>query len=854
MHEYETTHLWASAFAPRTEPEAAARDRESLRHALSDMRANAALLAAEIHLSMPAMTVHDISHLDALWALASEVAGEAMTLTPTEGVVFGGAVLLHDLGMGVAAYPEGPAALQASDEWTDAVALAFRSEHGRYPTHSELDAAVSDHVDDALALLLRRRHAKQAERLGHASWRVSPAEESDEIFLVPSNRVRASYGEAMGVVAASHWWPIERVRMELDRVLNPDADALPAWCVDLLKLSALLRVADAIHLDARRAPPLLRAVRRPTGDSEQHWTFQSHLHRPTVVGDRVRFTSGKPFQLKERAAWWLGYDLVRLADRELRSVDDVLVDLGRERLLARGVLSVDTPAAFAQHVRPTGWEPIDAALRISDVAGLISRMGGAELYGDDPVVPLRELLQNATDAVRARRLAESRPSDWGSVTVAFRSSANASPAIEVTDTGVGMSMHTLTTTLLDFGKSTWRSAELVSEYPGLAGAGFEPTGRFGIGFFSTLMWGDEVTVRTRRPEDASSATRVLELLDGARSRPYVRPSDVAERLVDGGSAIRVTLERLGEVERADAKALRAPESAETLARLCAVTAPASTVTIYTDVKDEIVTAISADDWETLSPEELLDRCADTDRHGRAGRDEVRRLSDLREADTRLVGRAALSPYGRGVITVGGFRAAEADWFEGILIGDHPTLARNEATPVVSPAVLLDWFRDQADRIASQRPAAWHSRVASTLVAYGLQVPDLAVCSDEDGNPITMSQLETWAREQDEVILLDDGDFETWLSENGYHEDRRDDIEVLRPFIVPGSARLFDFSPYGLAPRQRGGVVKLICDAVTRAWACERPVARWSGSLTIGQFKPTGDDVDLYSDIVLHRSP
>ena len=52
-------------------------------------------------------TVHDLSHLDALWEMADLIVGTNFILNPAEAFVFGVAVLLHDAGMTVAAYPGG---------------------------------------------------------------------------------------------------------------------------------------------------------------------------------------------------------------------------------------------------------------------------------------------------------------------------------------------------------------------------------------------------------------------------------------------------------------------------------------------------------------------------------------------------------------------------------------------------------------------------------------------------------------------------------------------------------------------------------------------------------------------------
>jgi hypothetical protein len=71
------------------------------------MRDRAAQLVAEIPQNLRDYTVHDITHLDALWETASLVAGSDYSLNPLEGFVLGGAILLHDAGMALVAYPLG---------------------------------------------------------------------------------------------------------------------------------------------------------------------------------------------------------------------------------------------------------------------------------------------------------------------------------------------------------------------------------------------------------------------------------------------------------------------------------------------------------------------------------------------------------------------------------------------------------------------------------------------------------------------------------------------------------------------------------------------------------------------------
>ena len=104
-------------------------------------------------------------------------------------------------------------------------------------------------------------------------------------------------------------------------------------------------------------------------------------------------------------------------------------------------------------------------------------LGGSKLYGDDPTVALRELIQNAADAVQARRKYEKRAADWGRITVDLLSESSKMWLV-VEDNGIGMSEHVLTGPLLDFGTSFWRSSLATEEFPGLMAAGMRAIGRW----------------------------------------------------------------------------------------------------------------------------------------------------------------------------------------------------------------------------------------------------------------------------------------------------------------------------------------------------------------------------------------
>src|ERR1700727_709618 len=131
MRSFRESQTWLRTLEDQgpNDPHSEARGR--LRNALLLMAEGAAQIAAEIKRDLKDFTRHDSVHHDALWHLVDLIAGPNLEVLPSEAFVFGVAVLLHDLGLGLAAYPDRLDSLRRGTTWADAVALAYRSHHGR---------------------------------------------------------------------------------------------------------------------------------------------------------------------------------------------------------------------------------------------------------------------------------------------------------------------------------------------------------------------------------------------------------------------------------------------------------------------------------------------------------------------------------------------------------------------------------------------------------------------------------------------------------------------------------------------------------------------------------------------------
>jgi hypothetical protein len=422
MREFTQSGVWRRTLAPRGRDEQDPdRDfRARLSASFSLFRDRARELAAAIPEGIRHLTVHDQTHLDALWELADIIAGPSYSLTPTEGYVLGGGFLLHDLGMALASYPGGMPELESNPSWQDAAVQLFRRAHGWSPSAQEMATLAPEIRQEATERFLRVKHAEHAEALATMEFRHRRRDTA--YYLIADEDLRQKYGPLIGRIGYSHWWPAREVQERLSTQIGAFPGGPPHWTVDPPKLALIVRTTDACHLDARRAPGFARAVRQPQGESEKHWRFQEYVHTPYADNRRLVFNTTREMPVEDREVWWLGFELLNLADRELRDADSILRETDRVPFAVDGVAGANDPARLKRYFPTKGWEPLPASLRVSDVAGLVQNLGGQGLYGANPRVPLRELIQNARDAVVGRRFKEVRSASWGEITVRLTAS------------------------------------------------------------------------------------------------------------------------------------------------------------------------------------------------------------------------------------------------------------------------------------------------------------------------------------------------------------------------------------------------------------------------------------------------
>ncbi|MDF2885692.1 MAG: ATP-binding protein [Lacrimispora sp.] len=563
MDNYINSVTWKKTLGLNNEDTSMQEYISHLKNSYMSIRKKSIYLASEIARFLPNYTVHDITHIDALWEATDIILPEAYELNPVEGYVLGVAFLIHDLGMGLVAYTNGEEEIKQLSIWKDTVATEFNKRYGRKIEEKDWKCLEPEIKSLAQENTLRKLHAVQAVKLPTLEWEFEGKRE----WLIDNIILREAYGEIVGLIAYSHWWNIDKLKKEFQNKYLGAISIFPKeWTVDVIKLACILRIADATQIDDRRAPIFLLKLRKPKDVSKIHWIFQNKLYQPMVNNGRILYTSKSSFSIDEMEAWWTCYDTLKMINRELGAVDTLLIETDHKQFAVTGVGGISNAKELSNNVLVSEWVPLDTSIRVGNVGKLVSNLGGTQLYGNNFLVPMRELIQNGGDAIRARKILEDDEEYIGNITVSFYDEEDYK-IIQIDDNGIGMSQKVLMGPFLDFGQSFWNTELMYDELPGLSSKGFSSTGQYGIGFYSVFIWSYDVTVISKRYDAAREDTLVLEFKKGTDSRPILRKAQKNEQIKDGGTIIKVRTQK--NIFRKILQINRIEESIDnTIAKLC----------------------------------------------------------------------------------------------------------------------------------------------------------------------------------------------------------------------------------------------------------------------------------------------
>ncbi|WP_114194101.1 HD domain-containing protein [Edaphovirga cremea] len=838
--QFEETTLWEKTFRVEND------DVTRLKIVYSKFRENIDYLLKNIGAELPGLTVHDITHLDALWDIADQIIGEHEYLNPIEGFILGSAFLLHDAAHVSAAYDGGFESLKQTDEWKDLIALKFNNKEPVLGTQE---------YTNALFDIVRGNHAAQAKKLANASWRNKSS--MTQFFLIEDSEIREYYSDVIGEVSESHHWSSEKVYKTFNGVkLNsPGFFKKSNWTVEPLKIAYILRTADAAHIDSRRAPSFLFATTNPAGISHFHWSFQNKLGRPALdESNKLRITSGASFGEDEREAWWLAYNTATMIDNEITLANNYLKEADLRPLQATGVLGVNSPLEFSKFVKVKNWLPDDISIHVGNLPKLIKNLGGKALYGENNIVSLREIIQNSFDAIKAAQKLGYLNKDEGIIKVSLKKENEENWVISIIDNGIGMSKYVLTEVLLDFGRSLWTTDDIRYEYPKLAQTGFSSIGQFGIGFYSIFMITNNVEVITNRYKPTKTQTNThskLSFRNGLIGRPYLSiPSD-AEQLKRHGTKInfKVTnaiLNTLLNIK--DNTILSDKELFSHFAFSLNYIFPSCEMDIELEFGGTKSLAVTKNSWKDISSTDLLERLGFKDTFFYS--DELIPIKLAGEIVGRLnIG--SLSSYGdrdpNCIVTYKGIKAGTINGVYGLCISlqNNEKADRNDA----KPSYPIESWESWADELTTKYP----DKSMESLLKIHPLIPfkDLKVWYIGDER-VYLSEVLDFAKEKNALMTIMRGveyDIEDDVPQSTFD----DEFEIEDNLITISKTR--DLHPYFLGRKDTDFIKNITDKTLDYELLFERGITKiWGGFNTYTTLEIVGyvDGKEIKRDVLTYE--
>lgn len=481
----------------------------------------------------PEYTQHDNLHNEDVFATAIELAtlDALKILTPADIGVLIGATLLHDSAMHLS--EDGFQTLvDLNSDWKPIVEFDtktwselwedFLSEAKRYdqyklrnifgdatpitgpPPENNVDWSKRDRM--LIGEFLRLHHP----RLAHEMARYGVPGVSGDILRIFPPSMPSHIADLAGLVARSHGMDLRSTFDYLER----NFELRIFKDVHAVFLMSLLRIADYLQIQPERAPErvlLLKKLSSPI--SQLEWRVHAcveNITRTHPDPEAIKFdVRPKDAETFVRVQQWLqgiqselDSSWAVLGEVYGRYEKEGLDKLGLEVRRVRS--NIDDVETFQKSI-----DYIPKITRFESAGTDLLKLLIDPLYGDEKLIGIRELMQNAVDAVRElehihRKGIGSQQSlsdaDDCPVKVSILYDTEGDPEfIEVKDTGIGMNASILTEYFLtagasfrrsEFWRSTFENEQHKSE--------IARAGRFGIGALAAFLLGDQISVKTRR--------------------------------------------------------------------------------------------------------------------------------------------------------------------------------------------------------------------------------------------------------------------------------------------------------------------------------------------------------------------
>lgn len=343
----------------------------------------------------------------------------------------------------------------------------------------------------------------------HNDWSAEWIQNSEQMSTMKMRNYHGWRRDLIEVCKSHHYGIDELKKEKFDPV-----PAAPGKAVHLRYIAMCLRMADVMEIDPERTPDVILRHRSITEQSITYWEKDAamvlNINKDSERGHLNTTVSALPPHAYLHKAV---LETVAQIDQELKTCYNLGIikplnvcpflnnSLTHKWHLLPEVISTVRP-------KDESYVYIEGAFK-PNTKKILQILAGTELYGN-PMLAVRELLQNAFDAVKEQvaieRLEKNNPADkkWETligdehlVCLTLEKHGD-SFWLVCTDDGVGMSKNIIDKYLLVSGSSKRSYIHELERKCEEMGFKLERTGQFGIGVLSYFMIAKRVIIKTRR--------------------------------------------------------------------------------------------------------------------------------------------------------------------------------------------------------------------------------------------------------------------------------------------------------------------------------------------------------------------
>ena len=484
-------------------------------------------------------TKHDISHINQMLHMLEWIVPDntKTRMSSADWLMVTLSIYFHDLGMLVTKDEYASRRLSGFDAFCDQV--LFVGDNGN-DYRKKVERLGSDEAERFFYQeFVRHRHAERIRTWITGSGKDVLGVSHDALGAVSQllEPLGPQFRRDLGFVCESHH--LNDLGDTKKYKLSQPYGASDGETVNIQYAAVLLRTADLLHVTSDRTPSIEYRVINPTDPlSQQEWAKQMAVKRirpklglnedgipdESALKDTVEvyayFTKEDGFfgltsylsyagdQLKKSNEWITATYKSKLSPYEFpwRKIDD-------------------------SNIETEGFIKEAFEFKIDQVK-ILDLLTGHTLYNDTKVV-LRELVQNAVDAIRLQHY-PSPPSVDSRVVILWNSRDR---VLTVRDNGTGMTQNMIDNFLLKVGLSRYQDPDFKKKYPN-----FSSISRFGIGVLSAFMIADGVEITTSHPDEEKARKLSLRSVHGKYLIKLLEKSDgLARPLGEHGTEFALTI-------------------------------------------------------------------------------------------------------------------------------------------------------------------------------------------------------------------------------------------------------------------------------------------------------------------------